>query len=141
MRAHGVSNFPDPSGPGAGPQFSSAGINTQSPVFESAQNACQKLMPGGFANPGSPRHIKQGVKLAKCMRRHGLKSFPDPGTSIPSTPAPNTAFVGGPDGVFALTASMITSPAFKHAAETCDLPGFRGGSGHNFSMPVAGPGG
>jgi hypothetical protein len=141
MRAHGVSNFPDPSGPSAGPQFSGSGINTQSPAFESAQNACQRLMPGGIANPGSPTQIKQGVKLAECMRSHGLKSFPDPGTSMPSAPAPNTAIVGGPDGFFTLSASIIKSPAFKHAAATCDLPGFRGGAGHSFSMPVAVPGG
>ncbi len=141
MRAHGVSHFPDPSGPDAGPQFSGSGINTQSPVFGSAQKACQKLMPGGFANPGSPTRIKQGVKLAACMRRHGLKSFPDPGVSMPSAPAPNTAIVGGPDGVFTLSASIIKSPAFKQAAATCDLPGFGRGSGRSFSMPVAVPGG
>ncbi len=142
MRAHGVSNFPDPSGPGAEVQVTGPGIDTKSPAFESAQTACQKLMPGGFANPGSPTHIKQGIELAACMRRHGLKSFPDPGTSAPSAPpAPQTTIVGGPDGVFTLSASIIKSPAFKHAATTCNLPGFGRGSGRTFSMSVAVPGG
>ncbi|MGO9960334.1 MAG: hypothetical protein ACLP50_30890 [Solirubrobacteraceae bacterium] len=84
--------------------------------------------------------IEQGVKLAECMRAHGLRSFPDPTTSPPSTlPAPDAVFLGGPDGSFSLTASMVQSPAFKQAAATCGFP--FPASGHGFTMPVAAPGG
>jgi hypothetical protein len=86
MQAHGVPNFPDPSG--AGVQLSGSGISTQSPAFRSAQSACQKLLPGGNGGAGgvSETRIEQGVKLAECMRAHGLRTFPDPTTSPPSTP-------------------------------------------------------
>ena len=56
------------------------------------------------------------------MRAHGLRSFPDPTTSPPSTlPATNAVFLGGPDGSFSLTASMVQSPAFKQAATACNF--------------------
>jgi hypothetical protein len=140
MRVHGVPNFPDPASVGAGMQFLGTGVNTQSPAFASAQNTCQKLLPGGTPGPGaySPSSIKQGVKLAACMRAHHLKSFPDPTDSPPSKPpGPGTTIVGGPDGVFTLTGSIVTTPAFKHAAARCHLPGFGPGSGRGFAMPVA----
>jgi hypothetical protein len=142
MRVHGVPNFPDPTSAGGGVQLSSSGINTQSPAFGSAQSACQKLLPGGIGGPGrvSAAGIKQGLKLAECMRAHGLRSFPDPTTSPPPTlPAPNGVFLGGPTGVFSLTASMIQSPAFKQAAPRCGFP--LPASGRGFTMPVAAPGG
>jgi hypothetical protein len=141
MRAHGVPNFPDPTSADGGVQLSGSGINSQSPAFGSAQSACQKLLPGGLPGPGgrSATRIKQGVKLAECMRAHGLRSFPDPTTSPPSTlPAPDAVFLGGPDGSFSLTASMVQSPAFKQAAATCGFP--FPASGHGFTMPVAAPG-
>jgi hypothetical protein len=56
MRSHGVTNLPDPSPPGSGPQTQShsgpgssatQGINPDSPVFKRAQQACHSLQPGG----------------------------------------------------------------------------------------------
>lgn len=142
MRAHGVLNFPDPSSAGGGVQLSGSGINTQSPAFASAQSACEKQLPGGLPGQAgrSATRIEQGVKLAECMRAHGLRSFPDPTTSPPSTlPTPNAVFLGGPDGSFSLTASMVRSPTFKQAAATCGFP--LPGSGRGFTMPVAAAGG
>jgi hypothetical protein len=136
MRAHGLPNFPDPTSVGAGVQFSGNGVNTQSPAFASAQNACKKLLPGGTPALGAPSatRIKQGVKLAACMRAHGLRSFPDPTGSPPSKPpGPDTTILGGSDGVFTLTGAMFESPAFKHAAAKCGFPLPRGG----FRTPVA----
>ena len=144
MRAHGVPNFPDPLSAGGGVQLSASEINTQSPAFGSAQSACQKLLPGGLPGRGggSATGIKQAVQLAECMRAHGLRSFPDPTDSPPSTPpAPDTTILGGPDGVFTLTGAIVTTPAFKHAAARCHLPGFGPGSGRGFTMPVAPAGG
>jgi hypothetical protein len=141
MRAHGVPNFPDPSSADGGVQLSGSGVNSQSPAFQSAQSACQKLLPGGLPGRegGSPTRIEQGVKLAECMRAHGLRSFPDPTPSPPSTlPAPDAVFLGGPDGAFSLTESMVQSPAFKQAAATCGFP-FPAGRG--FTLPVAARGG
>ena len=48
MRAHGVSNFPDPpTGAGGGPV--KLNLNPRSPQFQSAQHACLRLLgPGSF---------------------------------------------------------------------------------------------
>jgi hypothetical protein len=140
MRAHAVPNFPDP-GSGGGVQLSGSRINSQSPAFEAAQSACQKLLPGGIAGPGnvSAPQIEVGVKIAACIRAHGLRSFPDPTPSPPSAPpAPDTMILGGPDGTFSMSASMVQSPAFKHTAAKC---GFHFPTGHVSMMPVAVPGG
>jgi hypothetical protein len=141
MRAHGVPNFPDPTSAGGGVQLSDA-VNTRSPAFQSAQSACQKLLPGGLPGHGGrfATRIEQGVKMAACMRAHGVTSFPDPTTSPPSTPpAPDETILGGPFGVFSLSASMFESPAFKHAAGPCGFP--LPAPGRGFTMPVAAPGG
>jgi hypothetical protein len=47
LRAHGVSGIPDPSGTGiaAGLGRALSTIDTNSPVFQSAQKACQSLAP------------------------------------------------------------------------------------------------
>jgi hypothetical protein len=41
MRAHGVADFPDPSASNGGIGYNLAGVNTQSPQYRSAQQACQ----------------------------------------------------------------------------------------------------
>lgn len=74
MRSHGVPNFPDPNGNGT---LASLGIDSSSPQFRSAANACKSLAP-----THSPAQVKQHVKVllavAKCMRKHGVPYFPDP---------------------------------------------------------------
>lgn len=56
MRAHGISDFPDPSSTGAlkisGNSGSGSGIDPSSPQFQAAQKACQHDLPGGKA-PGT----------------------------------------------------------------------------------------
>jgi hypothetical protein len=140
MRAHGVPNFPDP-GSGGGVQLSGSAIDTQSPAFESAQSACQKLLPGGIGGPGgvSATRTKQGVKIAACIRAHGLRSFPDPTASPPSTPPAAGVIMFGPGGFSSLTAAMFQSPRFKQAATTCGFSTL--GHGRTSEMPVAAPGG
>jgi hypothetical protein len=48
MRTHGIADFPDPSGGGVilqGGPNSNSDINPSSPVFQSAQQACQHFLP------------------------------------------------------------------------------------------------
>jgi hypothetical protein len=116
--------------------LSGSGINTQSPAFAAGQSACQKLLPGGLPGRGggSAARIGQGVKIAACIRAHGLRSFPDPTSSPPSTPpAPDETILGGPFGAFSLSGSMFESPAFKRAAATCGFPL----PARGFTTPVA----
>jgi hypothetical protein len=77
MRAHGVTNFPDPltTGPGA-----KEGVDWNSPTFQAAQTACRQ-----YAEPGAPTPIVQSaqreadlLRFARCMRSHGVPNFPDP---------------------------------------------------------------
>lgn len=130
MRSHGVPNFPDPGGGGGGIQIpSGSGINPQSPAFRSAQNACFKLLPGpGSKGPGSEARKLQLLKLAECMRRHGISSFPDPTNSPPSAPPAGGGIAFGAPGAFiSVPQTLINSPGFKQAATACGFPGFRGG--------------
>ena len=66
MRAHGVPNFPDPKFSGGMTQISidakNGGIDPGSPIFQSAQKTCQKLMPGRPGGPGGgpTTHVGNG---------------------------------------------------------------------------------
>lgn len=44
MRSHGITDFPDPTSAGL---ILPRSMDTQSPTFEAAGSACQKLLPGG----------------------------------------------------------------------------------------------
>ncbi len=118
MRSHGVPNFPDPRATGG--LVIPSNINPNAPAFVSAQQQCNRLVPAA-AGPGSAlsESRKLGfLKLAKCIRGHGLPNFPDP-TTKPSPASGGNAVGGG--GVF-LVIPDPSSPAFKHAASAC---GFR----------------
>jgi hypothetical protein len=66
------------------------------------------------------------VKVAQCMRRHGITDFPDPRTSVPSNPFPagGTGVISDIDGViFVFPATLDTqSPMFTRAAAACRFP-------------------
>ncbi len=94
MRAHGVSNFPDPlitSSPG----HQSVAIRvtpreTGSPQFASAQKACAWIMPAPSAGQiAQQQRTEQQGKLAfaRCLRSHGFADFPDPTPSGQLNPA------------------------------------------------------
>ncbi len=82
MRAHGVPDFPDPKVSSTGHEVrvavSAAAANN--PHFKSAQQACHHLLPGGEsgAHPIPPREQAQYLRLAACIRSHGVPNFPDP---------------------------------------------------------------
>jgi hypothetical protein len=120
MRSHGVPNFPDPAASGY-VQIGSpdSGINPRSPAFQSAGQACAKLQPGGN---GAPHTSESGrlaaIAFAKCMRNHGLPSFPDPKLSSPG--GSPTLVLGGLE--FPVGAGLNPqSPAFKQAETACGL--------------------
>jgi hypothetical protein len=129
MRSHGVPNFPDPPGGGGGIQIpAGSGINPKSPAFQSAQNQCMKLLPGGgpLHGPASEARKLQMLSLARCMRAHGVPSFPDP-TSSPPAPGNGLGIAFGGDGSFiAVPQTLMQSPAFNGAAAKCGFPGARG---------------
>lgn len=92
------------------------GAGPNSPLLQKAQQACQKLLPGGGPKPLSPAQAAQNLKdlvaLAACMRTHGYPNFPDPSSQ----------------GVFSLTTANgfdPNSPQFQAAMNKCHPAGAR----------------
>jgi hypothetical protein len=102
-RTHGDPSFPDPVyDPGDG-RWHFAVSPGSAPA--STQQACQHLFPSSNASPPVPQAQFQAlVRLAECLRQHGLPNWPDP----------------DPDGSFGLPPSLLTkSPAWVRAANAC----------------------
>jgi hypothetical protein len=52
MRSHGVTDFPDPSANGGQLQnIANSGVNTKSPTYQAALQACKKYTPAGNMTP------------------------------------------------------------------------------------------
>jgi hypothetical protein len=125
MRAHGVSNFPDPSAGGGGIHLSitpGSGINPQSPAFQSVQASCKHLLPGGGPGSGPPNPQAKAhlLQVSECMRSHGITEFPDPHSG---SPPPNGGYSGAVTAggyYLAIPSSInVNSPAFEQAAAAC----------------------
>lgn len=118
MRAHGIKDFPDPGPDGEISINVTPGSDLTGPRFDAANNACKSLMPqeNSSRNPAVVRAA--ALKYARCMRAHGIKKFPDPGSDG------GIQISAGPD-------LDPSSPQFKAADKACKhyLPG--GGSGRS----------
>lgn len=119
MRKHGIKDFPDPTpGPGGhGAGFSiTAGpgsdLDPNLPRFQAADQVCKKLLPGENLTPAQlAQVIAADVKLAQCMRSHGVSSWPDPDSQ----------------GAFELNGFSPASPQVRPALTTCrNLTHFQG---------------
>jgi hypothetical protein len=130
MRSNGVPNFPDPKAGGGFLFHANTGMNPSSPAFKAAQAKCHKLMPGGgppsTTNP-SPQTLARFLKVARCMRAHGVSGFPDPRTSVPSNPfgsGSGTGVISDIEGAILIFPSTIDqqSPVFTRAAAACAFP-------------------
>jgi len=133
MRSHGVSDFPDLSAGGGpmGQQLARSGVNLNAPAFQSAMNACKALAPAAKAavGPTFAQSKAMMVAFARCMRAHGLKTFPDPTSSSAArasqAPQPSGAEMSysGPGGSVTLDIpqSLIQSPAFDRDSAACGM--------------------
>lgn len=129
MRSGGVPNFPDPSGGGGFFFHKGAGANPSSPAFEAAQAKCKKYLPAGPGSgpPPSAQTLARFLKIAQCMRSHGVPDFPDPRTSMPSNlrPPPGSPrfVISDIEGAILVMGSIDTqSPTFTRAASACSFP-------------------
>jgi len=129
MRANGAPDFPDPTSGRSGRV--PVGDNPAGPSFFSAQSKCQKLVPGsGFALPGATTHpsaktMATLVRIAKCMRQHGVPQFPDPRTSVPSSSQARAyQEITDYDNAILLFPRTINmqAPAYRHALIACGAP-------------------
>jgi hypothetical protein len=118
MRAHGVPNFPDPSGGGGGVNLAGTGINPQSPAFESARVACARSAPGAAGRVrATESQFLAALRFAKCMRKHGFPGFPDP-TRVDSPPGP--ILIVGSGLFFRVSPSFDpNTPEVKRAVAAC----------------------
>jgi hypothetical protein len=104
MQTHGVPNWPDP-GPNALKEMAQVNFNT--PQFQAAYRACQKLIPQGapLTPAESQKEQAEGLKYAHCMQTHGEPSWPDPSS----------------EGVIVATVGAANnSPALEQAAKACE---------------------
>jgi hypothetical protein len=126
MRSHGVSAFPDPT-PGTSSFPHVSGID-KAPGFASAESACRRYLPtapsgAGFSAAQIDHMQTDALAMARCLRSHGVKSFPDP------------KYTALPGGNFEVTFAKSTckldesTPAFLAAVKACPS-----GLGGNFAL-------
>ena len=127
MRRNGVPSFPDPS-PGGGFAFHASQALINSPAFKTAQSKCARLIGGGPPVPGTQTHpsartLNKLLKIAECMRQHGITQFPDPRTSVPANPS-GIREITDFDGAILLFPSTIDiqSPAYRNDLSACGAP-------------------
>jgi hypothetical protein len=118
MRAHGLTNFPDPTAGSGGLGFNGIirqpdgslsvnGIVFNGPALKTAEKACgEYLFPHGPPPQPSASQKRAVLAFARCMRAHGVPNFPDP------------TFGGGPKLASAAGINP-QSPAFQRAARAC----------------------
>jgi hypothetical protein len=130
MHSNGLPNFPDPSASGDFRLRRDAGVDPLSPAFEAAQAKCKKFQPPGGIGSGPPpsaQTVARYLKVAQCMRTHGIPEFPDPRTSLPSNlhPAAGASrfVISDIEGVILVMGSIDEqSPLFTRAATACAFP-------------------
>lgn len=79
--------------------------------FQSAQSACQSLLPNGGNGPSLAQleqERTQALRFSQCVRAHGVPNFPDP-VSSGRMRIPDPAAVGIDQG----------SPKFEAANQAC----------------------
>ncbi len=112
MRAHGMPNFPDPDSNGV---FDLRGLHSQASQQQVANKTCQHLAPNGGQLTQAQRQqtLNQLLKLARCMRSHGYRQFPDP---IESGDKIGLTLHGS-----GISPAIARSPQFQAAQRTCQL--------------------
>jgi hypothetical protein len=118
MRAHGLTDFPDPGANGNLQLNADQGSNLDpnSVAFKAADAACKSLLPAPQAAPGGAK--AQNLRYARCMRAHGISDFPDP----------------KPDGTLQIQSSPGSdldpnNPQYKAANDACKKYQPNGGAG------------
>jgi hypothetical protein len=93
IRSHGVPAYPDPNSSGQLPKGDAQRFGVSTSQYQGAQQACRHLLPTSgslqqqeaqcMQNSDCPPVLVQqmmtaDLKLARCMRSHGVPNFPDP---------------------------------------------------------------
>lgn len=126
MRSHGVARFPDPTDTGALPKVSAQQLGVGSSQLQSAQTACRNLRPTsgslrqetdclmlGNCSPAEvQRMLAAERRYARCMRSHGVSSWPDPSLNSQGMPVFDVTRAG-------IARQFIHSSLFRSPNGTC----------------------
>jgi hypothetical protein len=103
IRAHGVSDFPDPN---AKNQFE-YGVSVSPAVWKEATTACKDLQPSGtLSGKRTPKQQSASLRFAQCVRDNGVKDFPDPVNGEPLVDTYKIPSSNKPGGMAILNAAM-----------------------------------
>jgi hypothetical protein len=138
IRAHGVSNFPDPGSAGQVPKADAQQLGVSAAQLKSAEQACAHLLPvtgstaeqqqetqcsmAGNCSQAVIQQWMSGLRtLAQCLRSHGEPNWPDP---VISSEGGHQA---GPHFLYAQAGIDHHSSQVLADVQTCvDLTGFQG---------------
>src|SRR3954452_16577259 len=103
IRRHGVPHFPDPNAKG---EFV-FGIDVSPAVWQKAVHACKDLQPpGALSGKRSPKQQSAALRFAECIRKNGVKDFPDPVNGDPLVDTTKIPSSNRPGGMTILNAAM-----------------------------------
>jgi hypothetical protein len=103
IRGHGVPHFPDPDAKG---EFA-FGIDVRPAVWQKAVDACKDLEPpGALSGKRSPKQQSAALRFAECVRKNGVKDFPDPVNGDPLVDTTHIPSANQPGGMTILNAAM-----------------------------------
>ena len=103
IRAHGVSDFPDPN---AKNEFE-YGVSVTPAVWKQATTACKDLQPPGtLSSKRTPKQQSASLRFAQCIRENGVKDFPDPVNGEPLVNTYKIPSSNRPGGMTILNAAM-----------------------------------
>jgi hypothetical protein len=116
MRSHGVPHFPDPDSEGNVPSSALRALGVPKQTMLAADEACKRLLPngggGGAGTRGDRQKLAFALKAARCMRRHGFPTYPDPPTASAASQGSGTRFEG--------TGIDTKSPRFQTTETACE---------------------
>ena len=103
IRAHGVSDFPDPNEKN---QFE-YGVSVTPAVWKQATTACKDLQPPGtLSSKRTRKEQSASLRFAQCIRENGVKDFPDPVNGEPLVNTYKIPSSNRPGGMTTLNAAM-----------------------------------
>lgn len=135
MRAHGITNFPDPDSNGGISINANSGINTDSSQYLAASKACQSKLGGQQSEAQQIADYSAELRYAHCMQSRGV-DVPDPvapgsggGSDTQSNSSPGSSGTSGGNGVNPNSPQYIAAnKACEHYLPTGQGPSL-GGSG------------
>jgi hypothetical protein len=105
IRAHGVSDFPDPDAK----NDYQYGVSVTPAVWKQATTACKDLQPPGtLSSKRTPKQQSESLRFAQCIRDNGVKDFPDPVNGEPLINTYKIPSSNRPGGMTILNAAIQT---------------------------------